>query len=633
MLLRIVRALLILWVSFLLVTDLVFAKAKGPKQKKKVVWGTIVTQDQLLSVQIPLKDGKKTRRYSSLCLNRTPGTVYKTKNVIYFRSYAKQATELRKKNARDPKISLFKKLAKAGASLCVNPPAPPNLSLRPYTGTFGEEEARILYDRFGFGGTPEEIAQAVGLGLQRTIQLMTTSVLEPSLDAVEADLRCDGRFSNDPDNETCDPNDPNDFSTTGARYALYYRILHAQRPFFEKLFFFLHDERLSASVNALDSCERYAFLDHIAMIRKAAFSGDYRTYMRDWNYDLMGHLEWLDGASNNKEGPNENYAREFWELGTVGPTDLGGSPVYSDIDIARGALAFTGWRIEGYNLNNRYICLPSFVPGLHAPGPHTIFDGTPWRAEVSDSDTMLDATFRHPRTAESLAQDLWKEFINPDATPDTIRIVANHIRENNYNLVATLRILMGSEALFSPKSRKALIKHPVEKLLGFMRTTGIPADIRYIDWWLEDLNQRPTLPPSVFGWDEKRLAGEAFVLEGRNVFLSLLTQDSDDWKTDYGYDFHQRFLATLPVGPIPALDLVNRLSTWLNVPLNQPQKNRLAEYLDFDLERCYNTSQCGGQRYRLIRDVFDPFPTSDNWNYKLRGALIALTNMPNFSLK
>lgn len=608
-----------------------FAKAKAPKKKI----GKVVLESDILKATFKVKSGKKTSSYKGYCLGKVPGQAKRRADGKYtFTSYSALVKSLRKTQGRSPKISLYQSLAKSGAKVCANPPYPDYLSLKPYRGTFGEVEARILYDRFAFGGSPENITDAVNRGLASSVNLLTSRIEEPGIDAVEAELRCDGRLANDPDNEQCDPGNPNDLYTPGFRYGIYYRILHTDRPFFEKLFQFIHDERMAASTTAVGGCEAYALKDHVAMIRRAAQSGDYIQFMRDYNSDVLGHLKWLDGASNKRQGPNENYAREFWELGTTGPSDLSGNAVYSDRDIAMSALAFTGWTMQGYRIGENWVCLPVYVPGFHDGASHVIFEGTPYRAEVSDAEGVLQATFRHPRTAESLAQDIWKEFINPFPTPQAIRELAALIRTNNYNLVTTLRQVMMSEAVYAPKSRKSLIKHPMEKLLGFLRTSGIPVDYMTIDWLLSELNQRPLLPDTVFGWDEKRLSGEMFLLEWRNVSLWLLMQDKDDWKTEYGYDVHQRFLATLPSNSQPSDELITRLSSWLGVSVTSSQRERMAQYLNFDLRRCYNNSgACAGQQYELRRNIYDPYPTSSNWEYKLRGALALLVNLPDYGVK
>ena len=44
--------------------------------------------------------------------------------------------------------------------MSADPPSGDAFSLAPYTGPFAEEQARTLFERFGFGAPPERIAQA-----------------------------------------------------------------------------------------------------------------------------------------------------------------------------------------------------------------------------------------------------------------------------------------------------------------------------------------------------------------------------------------------------------------------------------------------------------------------------------------
>src|SRR5690606_33130522 len=50
-------------------------------------------------------------------------------------------------------------------------------------------------------------------------------------------------------------------------------------------------------------------------------------------------LIWLDGYVSTRTAPNENFAREFWELFTLG-ADNG----YTQADIEEASRAFTGFR-------------------------------------------------------------------------------------------------------------------------------------------------------------------------------------------------------------------------------------------------------------------------------------------------
>jgi hypothetical protein len=530
------------------------------------------------------------------------------------------------------------------------------LSLTPYTGNFGEAEARILFERFAFGATEGEIKQAVADGLENTVNRLLTPVDESAigpfnLNYFVTDLECDGyNFGHPIDNQqACAPGNQNDVTGEGIRLGWYARLRYSPNTFFYKLLFFLHDERMAVSLNVANYNSRWTMRRHNEMLRKAAFTGDYLTFMREWNSDPLGNLIWLDGASNKGQSPNENYAREFWELGTTGPTDLDGKPVYSDSDLAQAALAHSGWTMTNDKaLDARGLeywkTVPAYSPELHAPGTFVIFAGTPYQARVTNAEEVLQATFKHPRTAEHLAEDLWKEFINPYADKSAIIRLAMIIRKNNYNLLPVMRSIMTSQAIYTPKSRKTLIKHPIELIFGYLRT--FPAihlgynskdntEFRVIDWYLSRLGQRPLIPQSVFGWDEEVLAGEQYVLSWRNVVIDLVTEEKE-YYLEKGYDIQKDLFSGITTGREAILNLARRL----NITLTETQAVHLDQYMNFYLQNCGNNStrpECiKGNPFYLVRELFDPSPLNENkWNslYKMQGLIAILMMMPEYRMK
>lgn len=590
-----------------------------------------------------VKVGGRSRTVNIYCRGLTGGELtarrVKGKRIHYFSSFAQIIKGFRRQRPSQSRNDLVRALAKAAPAACrkaMIPPTPDELSLAPYAGSFGREEARILLDRFAFGGSPELLAQAPGMGIGRFVDSLTTLVPEKQwVENIVADYRCDGYPSGDSRNRPCEPGNPNDVSMSGVRYGTYARMWYSANPFFEKLFLFLHDERMAVSHDALGWNERHAIGRHLDMLRRASRSGNYKQFMKEWNDDFLGHLRWLDGGINRGDNPNENYAREFWELGTVGPTDRNGRPVYSDADVFQAALAFSGWSIRQFEQNGFYVNYGAFVPALHAPGPKVIFAGTPHQATVYDADDMLEATFRHPRTAEHLAEDIWKEFINPYANTAAIQALAQVIRDNNYNLIPVFRTIMRSKAMFAAKSRKSLVKHPADLVFGFLRQTKIPTDYWTIDDVLRRLGQQPLNAPTVFGWDERQLAGEAYVLEWRNAVLRFTSRSNSDW-LEQGFDCSQRFFSGIPTSLQASTALSQRFGDMLGVPLTQKQLQHLVQYLDYDYQICSNPSYCDGKNFRITRRVFDPNPESDESKggcYKARGVLTILAALPEYRMK
>lgn len=625
------------------------------------------SQITLTAVTLNKKTPIKTKTIACL-KKRTPGEVTKIRGSrVTFLSYKDQASRLSLQLARatpkqrkgiQSKLALARRLEKLGKKSCRISTAPitdtptnrkiEHLSLERFKGAFGPIEAKILYNRFGFGGTQAEINEAVARGLEATVNKLLTPVAEPALENQIQDMTCDTWLVTDPaagsQNRTCNPSRVNDFSTTGFRYGVIHRFLKSQNPFFQKLAFFLMDERLATSHRVLDSCERHALKSYLNIVYQAAYSGDYMQYMRGLNNDHLMHFKWLDGGTNQGgigNRPNENWAREFWELGTVGPTGLDGKPVYSDLDVAQAALAFTGWDITGQTINGDWVCLAGFVPLLHTAGPKRIFAGTPYQATVSTAEDLLQATFRHPRTAEHLAEDIWKEFINPYPTPAQILELAAIIRAHNYNLLPVMKQVMTSKAVYSPKSRGSILKHPLELFIGFVKTTGFPFYYRSYTELLNRLEQRAFDPDTVFGWDVRYLAGEQLQVEWWKVIIDyFINQNIRDLYDDYEFSYYNRFVRDLYLqGQGSSDNVLQRLAREFGVSLNSAQLGQLNQLMNYYLTTSGCPAQCGGQPYRLVRDQFDSHPDSNEskfeWNSqrKVRSSLAAIAQLPEYRVK
>lgn len=582
----------------------------------------IVSKSEILPVKIQFKLGRKSKEQAISCLDTLPGVSKKEKGQLVFKPLSFLVEQSKDIPA---KLKLYKAMLKAGIKACAEPDY---LSLDQYKGSFSAQQARILYDRFAFSADPTTIQAAVGDGLVNTVTKLTTYKTESAIDAKEKDLRCDGHLAGEENDRQCDLSDPNDFETYGARYGLYYRMRYTQNPYFEKMFMFLHNERMAASTSTLSYCARWAMLEHINMLRRAAKSGDFKQFMREYNTDVMGHLEWLSGKENQYEQPNEDYAREFFELGTTGPSDLDGKAVYSDKDIAAAAPIQAGNYLDYREINGHGVCVRAKYEPITPIGSRVIFDGTPYRTVVSSQEDILQAAFKHPSTAENLAVDIWERFINSVPSKIALRRLAKVIRDNDYNLTKVMRIVMKSKAVYASKSRNDVIKSPVDLVIGFLRSTGIPLDYYYIDRILEDLGQRPLLPPTVFGVNEKKLAGESFVLEWRNSLTMILRQSDQDFE-DSGYSLHNRFLSGISSDGQASLLLSNRLADFFNLKLNQNQIDQVVQYLDYNLRNCYGNN-CNGQPTYLERDQYDPHPLSENATWKLRGALKILLDQAEF---
>ncbi|MCB0319565.1 MAG: DUF1800 family protein [Bdellovibrionales bacterium] len=588
-------------------------KNKGPKVP-------VVESGDYQLTTLNLKRGKKgsqTKPVEIACFGGTGGFVKAKGGKEYFYSFSDLFRDSKKKfrlakqkrqNALadkwDFKAKRFAKLRKGSPSACSaisdtpsegdnpNDDGSTQVSFKPYTGTFGPEQARILFDRFCFGGSQAEIDRAVQEGLTATVNRLTTYIAEPAIDAAMEDIACDRFLQSEgsESEEVCNSKDPTDFRMDGFRQAMYYRMVHSENCYFNKLLTFLHDERLAVSTVGLPREKYHLAKEHFKILDKAAQSGDYIQYIRNSNNDGLVAYFNLDLGNNNKFAPNENYAREFWEILTIGPADEDTVPLYSVLDIAQSALAFTGggWQrieIELGGEEQARIDNPSYSLLSHADGQKTIFLGTPYAATVDNAEDVLQATLNHPYLARNLARELLQEFLVPHPSRDSIGELARILRENKYNLHAAMKTMMLSEDLYAPANQKTLLKHAWDFLFGFLRSTHYPINHREMDSYFDEIGEQLFISPSIFGWDTDSLNAERYVLERRNVVIHMMRLSSDDL-AERNYSLYDELASNLPNSAAQDDALLSRIVNLLGVRINTTQRALLNDYLNYDYNAC-----------------------------------------------
>src|SRR5262245_27631035 len=111
-----------------------------------------------------------------------------------------------------------------------------------------------------------------------------------------------------------------------------YRVLYDTDPLREKLTLFWHSH-FATSNRKVGSVP--LMLQQNELFRRHAL-GEFAPLLTDIVSD-GAMLIWLDGIVSRREQPNENFAREFLELFTLGVGN------YTEADIRQAARAFTGW--------------------------------------------------------------------------------------------------------------------------------------------------------------------------------------------------------------------------------------------------------------------------------------------------
>ena len=201
---------------------------------------------------------------------------------------------------------------------------------------------------------------------------------------------------------------------------------------------------------------------------------------------------YLDNATNRKGHPNENFAREVMELFTLGEGN------YGEQDVKEAARAFTGWSIDPES--GEFV----FRRQAHDEDQKTVLG----RSGNFDGDAVLDILLAQPRTADFVVAKLWREFVSPNPDAAEVRRIARMFRDNRYNIKVALRALLVSDAFYAPQNRAALIKSPIDLIVGTLRqfryTTGEVTPFLFVS---RQLGQDLFAPPNVKGWP----GGEAWI--------------------------------------------------------------------------------------------------------------------------
>lgn len=374
-------------------------------------------------------------------------------------------------------------------------------SLLPYREQLSPEEAWHFVRRTEFGGPPARVAQVSGQALSATIDQLVAGVQLPqAVLALEADYEFDYQ----------------------KRWLV--RIVEGPNPFHERMAIFWHD-RFATSYRAAPSYnDRTMALNHLEMLRRNSL-GNYRNFLIDLTLDPL-MLRWLDGANSPASSPNENYAREFWELFTLGRDAL-----YTEQDIREAARSFTGitlyrqqWDEEArpiFDIRNHDNTLKSVFPGRTAAANH-------------DYETLIDLTLDQPEAARYVARNLFAYFVHDHPSDALVEQMAAQFEAGGFEIAPLVRQILRSQAFFSSEARRNQILSPIEHVgfaartldMHFYREDAQGGVMYNMDNELEDGGQVLLDPPGVQGWAEgSPWLADQWVIQRAEVFLHMMYLD------------------------------------------------------------------------------------------------------------
>ncbi|MGH8530449.1 MAG: DUF1800 domain-containing protein [Nevskiales bacterium] len=177
-------------------------------------------------------------------------------------------------------------------------------------------------------------------------------------------------------------------------------------------------------------------------------------------------LVYLDNASNTRNGPNENYARELMELHTLG-VDGG----FNEGDVKEVARCFTGWTVDST------LRIALFRPELHDNGEKTVLgQRIAAGGGTRDGDTVLDLLAAHPSTARHIARKLVRRFVSDAEPEDFVASVAGVFQQSGGDIPTVLRALLLDPRFNDYADEK--LQRPLEYLASAVRAL-VPEPLAY----------------------------------------------------------------------------------------------------------------------------------------------------------
>jgi uncharacterized protein (DUF1800 family) len=365
-------------------------------------------------------------------------------------------------------------------------------TLTPYTTPLDIYRSAHLYRRLGFSASVQLINQAAG----QTAGVLVDNLISEALGMAPtpAPAWADWNNSNYP---------ADDDAANQVRRAQYeewrvsYTSAMVTNNLRDRLSFFWSNH----FVTELDVYNCSSFLYYYTNCLQRNALGNFKTFVSEIGL-TNAMLFYLDGAYNNGDNPNENYARDLYELFTLGEGNG-----YTEQDIIETARALSGFVERG-----EIGCTPvGFDPTAFDTGSKTILGQTGnW-----DYDDVIDILFqqRANEIASFICKKLYEFFVHPDSDDDEgnaqaiISGMASTFVSSDFELAPVLSQLFKSQHFFDDEAVGVIIKSPFDLYLNLVNESGFGFDdsilLNIVDA-TRLLGQSLFDPVDVAGWQRDR---------------------------------------------------------------------------------------------------------------------------------
>lgn len=377
----------------------------------------------------------------------------------------------------------------------------------------------IILNKLAFGPRPGDMAAFEALGADETAQLTAWVDAQLDPDSID-DSACDARIAATnlvtlnlsrqdlweqyhrricpPDDAACLEEGNNGNNRNLPLYELERKTMmlatYSERQLFEVLVNFWHDHfSVQGSMSVVRSMIMHYDRD---CIRPFVF-GRFRD-MLEAIASSSSMLYYLDNYTSSDDGPNENWARELFELHTLGeehylgsdlyqwevPTDEHGQPVgYVDNDVYEAARAFTGWTVSNSDSDSagdsgQFITIADWHDRFQKFILGKWF--FPDQTALNDGQGVLDRLVENRATAVHVCRKLCRKLVADNPEESLVQSAADVFyaqRDAADQLKQVIRHIVLNADWQASWGQK--VKRPLELAVSTMRATGVDYQMDY----------------------------------------------------------------------------------------------------------------------------------------------------------
>ena len=392
--------------------------------------------------------------------------------------------------------------------------------LEAYSGEWTKQQTRHLLSRTLFGVKKSELDYFFGLSMEEAVELIIAE--SPIPDPPVNNYEGINQNAQDPHVDLGETwiEAPHAAGKEGLRIVslkawIINNILQQQPTIHEKLVLFWSNLLVTKVWDVYNSKASYKYYQ---MLYDNAL-GNYRSFIKNLTLD-PSMLIFLNGTTNTRTEPDENYGRELQELFCIGK---GPDSKYTEGDVQAAARVLTGWTFDWSTRRKEGPAKSFFDHFKHDKDDkkfssfygNKVIEGQLGGWGRDETDDLLDMIFENEETSKYICRRIYSFFvsnvISESVEENIISPLAEIFRNNNYELKPVLMKLFKSAHFYDVQNHGALIKSPADHLLGLWRTLGLKSTntenllenyriLRGLHWNLSNAGMEIGDPPTVAGW-------------------------------------------------------------------------------------------------------------------------------------